>query len=43
MKSIKSVALATWMLEHLAFGSDNEALCGDLLEEFQLGRSAAWY
>jgi non-heme chloroperoxidase len=43
MRSINSVALATWMLEHLAFGSDNEALCGDLLEELQLGRSAAWY
>src|ERR1700720_492811 len=43
MRSINSVALATWMLEHLAFGSDNEALCGDLLEELQRGRSAAWY
>jgi non-heme chloroperoxidase len=43
MKSINSVALATWMLEHLTFGSDNEALSGDLLEELQLGRSALWY
>ena len=31
------------MLEHLTFGSDNEALSGDLLEEFQLGRSTMWY
>jgi hypothetical protein len=43
MRSIKSVALARWMLEHLTFGSDNEALSGDLLEEFQFGRSAMWY
>jgi len=43
MRSIRSVALAGWILEHLTFGSDNEALSGDLLEEFQLGRSALWY
>jgi non-heme chloroperoxidase len=43
MRSIKSVALASWMLEHLTFGSENEALSGDLLEEFQFGRSAIWY
>jgi non-heme chloroperoxidase len=43
MRLIHSVVLATWMLEHLAFGSDNEALSGDLLEELQLGRSALWY
>ena len=43
MKPIESVALATWILEHLTFGSHNEALSGDLLEEFRLGRSAGWY
>jgi pimeloyl-ACP methyl ester carboxylesterase len=43
MRSIKSIAFASWMLEHLTFGSDNEALSGDLLEEFQFGRSATWY
>jgi len=43
MKSIQSIAVATWMLEHLTFGSDHEALSGDLLEEFQRGRSTAWY
>jgi hypothetical protein len=32
MRSIKSIAFANWMLEHLTFGSDNEALSGDLLE-----------
>ncbi len=43
MKPIKSVALATWILEHLTFGYTREPLCGDLLEEFQFGRSAVWY
>jgi hypothetical protein len=43
MRSIKPVALATWLVEHLTFGLDNNALSGDLLEELQLGRSAAWY
>ena len=38
----KSVILATWMLEHLT-GSNQEALSGDLLEEFQGGRSITWY
>jgi hypothetical protein len=43
MKPTDSVAFATWMLEHLTFGSPNEALSGDLLEEFQHGSSAGWY
>jgi hypothetical protein len=43
MKPIPSVALATWMLEHLTFGSPNESLSGDLLEELRSGRSAGWY
>jgi hypothetical protein len=36
-------AIATWMLEHLTRGRKNEALVGDLLEEFRRGRSATWY
>jgi len=36
-------ALATWMLKHLVLGKRNEALEGDLLEEFQRRRSASWY
>jgi hypothetical protein len=36
-------ALATWMLEHMLWGGRNEALAGDLLEEFQRRRSATWY
>jgi hypothetical protein len=35
--------IASWMLEHLTFGSKSEALAGDLLEEFRQGRSIAWY
>jgi non-heme chloroperoxidase len=43
MKPTKLVALAAWMLDHLTFGLTNEALCGDLLEELQRGRPAAWF
>jgi hypothetical protein len=43
MKPMPSVALATWMVEHVTFGSPNESLSGDLLEEFQSGRTAGWY
>jgi hypothetical protein len=43
MRSTPPVAFATWMLEHLTFGSPNESLSGDLLEEFRSGRSAGWY
>jgi hypothetical protein len=43
MKPTNSIAFATWMLEHLTFGSPNEALSGDLLEELQSGSSARWY
>jgi hypothetical protein len=35
--------IATWMLKHLVWGGRNEALEGDLLEEFQRRRSATWY
>jgi hypothetical protein len=35
--------LATWMLRHLIAGDRDEALEGDLLEVFRLGRSDAWY
>jgi hypothetical protein len=36
-------SLATWLLEHLIPGPRNEALAGDLLEEFSAGRPAAWF
>jgi hypothetical protein len=35
--------MATWILKHLVLGERNEALEGDLLEEFQRRRSAPWY
>ena len=34
---------ATWMLEHLSSGARDEALSGDLLEEFCGGKADGWY
>src|ERR1700743_2853289 len=42
MRYGRMVVLAIWCLEHLTFGCDQEALCGDLLEELQGGRSTGW-
>ena len=39
-------SIATWMLEHWTPGSRNDALAGDLLEEYRSGRTGrtrAWY
>lgn len=35
--------LAAWLLEHCIPGQRDQALAGDLLEEFQGGRSHGWY
>ena len=35
--------MAMWMLEHWTPGGRNDALAGDLLEEFRSGRTGAWY
>lgn len=43
MKRREPPPLATWMLAHLTVGERDEALDGDLLEVFQLGRSDRWY
>lgn len=43
MSATNPPSLATWLLEHLVPGPQNEALAGDLLEEFRSGRPAAWY
>jgi hypothetical protein len=43
MKPPMTVGLATWLLEHLTFASDTEAISGDLLEELRAGRSTGWY
>jgi hypothetical protein len=42
MKRLKPPALATWLLEHARF-TTTDVIAGDLLEEFNKGRSAAWY
>jgi hypothetical protein len=43
MRLSKPPALATWLLEHSKPGGKNEALAGDLLEQFSQGRSVGWY
>jgi hypothetical protein len=43
MRRLEPPSTATWLLEHLTPGERNEALAGDLLEEFRNGRSARWY
>ena len=43
MSTRRPPALATWLLDRLGYTHENPALAGDLLEEFQAGRPAAWY
>jgi hypothetical protein len=46
MKRSDPPLIATWMLEHWTLGPGNNALAGDLLEEFRSGRAGrtrAWY
>ncbi len=43
MSCMPPPALAYWTLTHLVPGESNDALAGDLHEEFCSGRSAAWY
>jgi hypothetical protein len=43
MRRREPPSLATWMLEHLTPADRDEALGGDLLEEFRRGRSEGWY
>src|ERR1700761_8706539 len=43
MRAKQPPAAANWLLRHLTLGEANEALAGDLLEEFQDGRSVGWY
>jgi hypothetical protein len=35
--------LATWLLQHLSDRYRRDELAGDLIEEYQLGRSYGWY
>ncbi len=41
MRSERGVRMAMWLMRHV--GPPNEALAGDLLEEYRQGRSAWWY
>src|SRR5271170_3694771 len=43
MKPRNAPSLANWILEHLTLGGSDEALAGDLEEEFRRGRSRGWY
>jgi hypothetical protein len=43
MRKRKPPSLAAWLLKRLGVCDANEPLIGDLAEEFQDGRSAAWY
>jgi hypothetical protein len=43
MSSSKPPRLAQWLLERGISGPQREALVGDMLEQYQRGRSAAWY
>lgn len=43
MKPSKPPALATWLLEHIRFSTTDGVIAGDLMEQFNRGRSAAWY
>lgn len=43
MKPANPPFFATWMLNHWTPGTRNDALAGDLLEEFWSGRTGAWY
>ena len=36
-------AVATWILQHLGAGVHEEALAGDLIEQYARGRSRLWY
>lgn len=43
MKFSTPPALAAWLLDHMVIGGRNDALAGDLLEEFQRRCSPGWY
>jgi hypothetical protein len=43
MSASQPPRLATWLLQHLAFCPRRESLVGDLIEQYQNGRSATWY
>jgi hypothetical protein len=43
MRGTQPPRLAAWLFERLASGPNRESLGGDLAEQYQRGRSSAWY
>jgi hypothetical protein len=43
MSSLNPPRVAHWLLERWASGPQRESLIGDILEQYQRGRSATWY
>lgn len=43
MNARRPPSVAVWLLDRFGYTDENPALAGDILEEFQRGRSAAWY
>src|SRR5438128_2262813 len=43
MTSKQPPRIATWMLKHFGSGPDNDALLGDLAEQYRRRDSAMWY
>src|SRR4051812_18562581 len=43
MKPSQPPRIATWLLKRLASGPERESLIGDLIEQYQRGRSSVWY
>jgi hypothetical protein len=43
MRSSRPPGLATWWLERFCLGPTNDSLIGDLMEEYERGRSRVWY
>jgi hypothetical protein len=43
MRAAEAPRLATWLLNHSEPADRNEALIGDLAEQYRQGRSRSWY
>ena len=43
MRKRSPPAVATWLLAHFASDYQRDALAGDLIEQYDLGRSRCWY
>jgi hypothetical protein len=43
MRPSRPPVLASWFIHHVRFAKVDDALAGDLLEQFHQGRSSSWY